>query len=333
MAAVAGILFGSLTACSPYVYNQEITRFGTGVMALAASYQTGRQAVDASVFQQQQAGYLASRTRLHLLDGCLAMDPGGTPPVLPACMVVPPDVTVAPAPSPRQQALIDAAPSFAALQTYADALSAVTNAADSATLTQATQSLTAAVGSLAGAIATVAPATAPAAPVATQASTVFGLLITSYLDSRRYAALRDSVPTADGAIKTLSKTVQAALVAIRAAQLEQLEDDLSTSSAPFLKPAIGKLAPAEYQAQLAGLQAKVTAFNQARSADPVATVAAMVTAHQQLADALKNGKGQVLAVLAAAQGFATAAGQLKAAVDAASAGATPKSATRAAAAG
>ena len=282
-----------LTACSPYVYKDEITNFSSGVTALNSSYQTGHEASDANALQQQQAGYAASRLRLRLLSGCLdsaLIDPS-TP-----CLIVPANATAPPPPTLRQKAIADAAPDFAALKSYADALAAVTNAADDTTLTQATQSLSTAVDSLQGATARLAPSTAAAGTIVTQATSFLGLAITTYLDFRRYAALRDKVPGADNAIQTISKTVRAALQAIKQVQLAALVDDLLVSQAPFLKPSIGGLSQAQYQTQLAAFQAKVTAFNQARAADPAAAVDAMVTAHKQLADALKNGSGQLQAV-------------------------------------
>lgn len=310
-----------LTACSPYVYNQEIAGFGSGVGALNTSYQTGEQSLDALVQQQQQASYVAARTQLHLLVGCGHYDPEGTPPVLPACMVVPVTANAPPPLTSQQTILASAAPTFAALKTYADALTAVTNAADDTTLTQAEQSLGTAAASMAkgmtpapgGSAAAKAapPATTPSASL-TQASTELGWAITSYLDHRRYAALRDAVPAANDAIQgPLSKTVLQALVAIRSVQLDQLNSDMLAAELLLIQPSAGKLSQADYQTKLTALQAKVAAFNAARVVDPTATVAAMTKAHQQLADALKNGTGQDQAILAAVQSFASQANQLK----------------------
>src|ERR1700710_2837128 len=109
---------GAVTACSPYVYNQEIANFSSGVTDIVTSYQAGTQGIDASAAQQRHAADAASRTRLALLPGCTQMDPSGMPPVLPACGLVPFGVTAAPPPTAAQQTLAKAAPAFDALKTY-----------------------------------------------------------------------------------------------------------------------------------------------------------------------------------------------------------------------
>ena len=315
------VLFGvaMLCACSPYVYNQEITGFSSGVDAVVSSYQTGQQAVDAIILQKQQEAVIAARTRLILLPGCDQRDPTGTPPELPDCAVVPFGTTTAPPPTTVQKNLTDAAPAFNALKAYAAALAAVTTAADDTALNQATQSLTTATSGLATAVAKLAPAASPAKSLVSPVGSVIGQAITIFLDQRRYAALRNTVPTVDPAVQTLGMTVEAALLDIRAQQLAQLERDLHSDAEPIeIAASVSKLSPGDYQSKLATLQSKVTAFNQARAADPTATITAMVNAHHQLALALQNDTGQGTPVLTAVESFATAAAQLETAVTTAS---------------
>lgn len=119
-----------LSACSPYVYNQEITGFSTGVDAVVSSYRAGRQALDAIIVQQQQAADATTRTRLRLLPGCIQREPNSVPPKWQDCAVMPFGAGAAPAPTPVQQALKDAAPAFDALKAYAASLAAVTVATD-----------------------------------------------------------------------------------------------------------------------------------------------------------------------------------------------------------
>ena len=93
----------TLSACSPYVYDQEITGFSTGVTAVAASYRSGQQAIDAILAQQRQAAEATARTRLLLLPGCDQSEPSGNPPKLPDCAAVPFGAQAAPAPAAVQR--------------------------------------------------------------------------------------------------------------------------------------------------------------------------------------------------------------------------------------
>jgi hypothetical protein len=331
-----GLLAGVavLSACSPYVYNQEITSFGTGVTAVVSSYQTGVQSVDATLLQQQLAADATARTRLMLLPGCNQMDPNGTPPKLPDCAVVAFGATGAPAPNAVQAALADAAPAFNALKVYATALTAVTNATDAATLKTATQGLTTAASGLAGAAAKVDTSLKPAASLVTAGGGLAGQGVSIYLDQRRYAALKDTVPTMEPFVATLGRTVRAALLEIREQQLLALGPDLRNAALPLETVSVGSMAQSDYQGKLAALETKVAAFNLARAADPTATVTAMVTAHHDLATALQTNAGQGMAVLTSTESFVTAAEGLQTAITAASAAAaTPAPASSKAASG
>jgi hypothetical protein len=318
LAPLLGVVL--LSACSPYVYNQEIIGFSTGVDAVVSSYRAGQQAVDSIVVQQQQAADATARTRLRLLPGCTQRERNGTPPEWQDCAVVPFGAGTAPAQAPVQQALKDAAPAFDALKAYAASLAAVTAAADETALNQATQSLTAAAGDLAKEGARLKPAMAPDHALVVSAGNLISQGLAFYLDQRRLAVLRDAVPKVDPAVQVLGRTAQAALLTIQLQQLRELDRDLLRNSEPLEAATVGQLSEADYQSKRAALEYEVTAFNQARAADPAATVAAMVNAHHRLATALQDDTGK--GVITAVQTFSVAAGQLKAAITAASAATT-----------
>ncbi len=304
----------TLSACSPYVYSQEIAGFGSGVDAVVASYRSGQQAVDAIAVQQRQAAEAAARTRLRLLPGCDQTDPSGTPPRLPDCAVVAFGATTVAAPAALQRNLADAAPAFDALQAYAAALTAVTAAPDGTALNQATQSLITVAGGMAGSIAKLKRKVPPDAPLIAPVGDLIGQAITLLLDQQRLAALRSTVPVVDPYVQVLGQTVRAALADIRAQQVLQLGSALRGDAEPLEVPAVARLSVADYQSKLAVLQARVAAFNQARTADPTATIDAMVNAHHQLALALHANTGQGAAVLRSVQAFVSAAETLKVAI-------------------
>lgn len=51
----------TVSACSPYVYNQDITSFSKGVDTVESSYQTGQQAVGTIIAQRRQAAEATAR--------------------------------------------------------------------------------------------------------------------------------------------------------------------------------------------------------------------------------------------------------------------------------
>ncbi len=314
-AATMTICIAGISACSPYVYNQEILTFGNGVNSAVSSYQTGQQSVATLVLQDQQADYVKANAKLTLEDGCL--DSNALPPSLPGCSIVPlgadPSLLSKRTQSEvaAQAQVTRAAQIFDALKIYAAALTAVTNATDDATLNQASQSLLTAAGTFSTSVAKVVPEAALPNAVIPPATSLIKMGITSYLDRQRYAALRATVPAMNPFVATAGETMRNALLSIRQLQLGHMVYDLTIAKEPFETGAANKLNQPEYQAHLAALQSNVTAFNQARASDPSATVSAMIEAHKQLAAALENDTGQTQAVLTATVNFATAAGQIK----------------------
>lgn len=313
-----GILI-AVSACSPYLYTQEINGFSNGVNAVAASYQAGRESIDAAAAQQRNARLAAGRTRLMLLPGCDRIAPTGTPPRLPECAIVTFGASSVPPPNAVQKALAGAAPAFDALKSYVAALLAVTSANDQTTLNQATQSLTAAAGGMATAVGKLAPQAAPGNAFVGPSGELLGQGIEFYLDQRRLAALRTTVPAADPAVNGLGQVVSAALVDIWQQQLRQLGPAMRRATEQLEVPSVNRLAIADYQAKLSMLEARVAAYTQARAADPTATAKALVAAHHRLAQALMSNTGQDQAVIGAIRAFAVSAGKLKTSFESATA--------------
>lgn len=319
--AAFGILF--LAACSPYSYNQEIASFSNSVDTIALAHQAGKQSIATQIATDQQESWVANRQRLNLLPGCDAVDPRGIPPKLPDCSIVTFGTTAA-QPMSVQVRLANDDPVFVALKAYTQALAAVTNATDADQLAQATQGLTAATSGLANTVAKVAPSMTAESSLVAPVGALLGQGILFYLDSRRHAALRDAVLAVDPSIRVLGQTIEADLYVIRAHQIEYLQRDLHGSLAPF-RDSPGSLSEADYRAKYTALQAKIDVIKQARAVDPKATAAAMVNAHHLLATALKDDTGQTSSTLTELTNFATAAGQVKAAIDTvANAGASAK---------
>jgi hypothetical protein len=329
------LAYGALSACSADTYQAEIAGFGAGVDAVVTSYRSGQQAVDDIVAQQRLAADAAARSRVLLLPGCDQIDPAGQPPYLPDCDAVAAGAQAVSPPTPVQQNVAHAAPAFNALKAYATSVSAVAAAADDAALTRTAQSLAAAADGLAKVLAKPKPAAArkasigptdrliaPTNSLIAPADSLITRGITLYLDQRRLAALRHVVPAADAAVQALGSTLQAALADIRVQTLLQLERGLRSAAEPLEAASVGRLSVADYQSRRRLLQTRIAAFNEARAADPDATVAALVKAHHLLALTLQAGNAPVVAPLTSVQAFVAAAGSLQAALRTATGAAT-----------
>jgi hypothetical protein len=324
-----GILI-SISACSPYLYTQEISGFSTGVNDVVASYQAGRQSIDAAAGQRRDARLAAGRTRLMLLPGCDQTAPAGTPPKLPECAIVTFGASSVPPPNAVQKALAGAASAFDALKSYAAALVAVASANDAAALNQAAARVTTATGDMAAAVGRLAPRAAPADAFVGPSGELLGQGIEFYLDQRRLAALRSTVLAADPAVNGLGQVVSAALLDIWQQQLRQLGPAMRRAAEPFEVLSVNKLTIADYQDKLSMLETRVAAYTQARAVNPTATARALVAAHHRLAQALMSNPGQDQTVLAAVRAFAASAGKLKTAFESASTSAAPPKAPAAA---
>jgi len=309
----------AVSACSPYVYSQDISEFGNGVNAVSASYQAGLQSVDAIAAQQRDLRFAADRTRLILLPGCDQIGPTGKPPRLPDCAIVTFGASSPPPPNAVQKALTGAASAFDALKSYAAALTALTAANDETALSQAAQTLTSAAAGLATAVTKAAPQAAFAKSFVGPAGGLLGQGIEAYLDQRRLAVLRNTVPAADPVVNDLGQVVAAALLDIRQQQLRQLGPAMREAAEPLEMPSVQQLSAADYRTKLSALEVWVAAYTQARAVDPAAAAEAMIAAHHQLAQALMSNDDQNQAVLAAVDTFAASATQLKAAFQSVSA--------------
>ena len=304
-----------LSACSPYIYNQEITSFSSGINSTVSSYQAGQKLVAALVLQDQEADYVKARARLTLENGCL--DPTASPTALPGCSVTP----LPGAPSPlterttkelaAQAQVAKAAQTFDSLKTYAAALLAVINATDDTSLKQASQNLGTSVGTFSTAVAKVVPEAVLLDTMVSSATNLIDMGVTTYLEEQKFMTLQATVPDMDAPVTAAGKVMEDALLSIRQVQLAHMAEGLKTAKEPFETGDAGTLNEAEYKTRLAALLSQVTAFNQARASNPATTISAMLKAHKQLVTALLNHTGKSEAVMTAARNFATAAEQLR----------------------
>jgi hypothetical protein len=122
-----------LSACSPYVYKDEVRGFATGVDNLTAAYAASTAAVNDLTRSAQRDLWVSRRASLAMTIGC-------TPAASGPCAVHEVGQQV-PAPTQTQTAAADAAVVFTALKDYASALAMIVNAEDRDALDKATGEL------------------------------------------------------------------------------------------------------------------------------------------------------------------------------------------------
>ena len=287
----------TLSACSPYVYQDEVRGFKEGVDSLNAAYTESAAAVNNATRSSVRGQWIATRARLFFSEGCVVE---GTTPV--PCAVrevgqpVPPD-------SAAQTGAKEAAPVLSALKDYAAALEMIVDANDRAALDKATGELKAQVIG----IAERADATNPgAAPVAARAGAITGLfnqIAASKLDKRRYQALRAGVVSADKDIAVLAPVAGDTLKLLRAERV-RLDRDEALEMAKGFRPALSE---EEYRSRLLAFDTKVDEMHALIGGNPRAAVDQMVKAHEKLRAALEDPTTQIAEVSQAVGAFVTEA--------------------------
>jgi hypothetical protein len=192
-----------------------------------------------------------------------------------------------------------AAPALDALQDYAKAIAAITNAADQAALASAQAALGNAIGGAAKAAKLGGNGPAEANAAAQLVIAAGGL----WLEDRRYRALRAGVLGAEAPVATLAGMLGREMTALRATRMRQLY-----AAVLLLDARLGPgLPPPAYATRLALLQGKLGALNEVRRSDPAEAAGKLAAAHAALATALRDDSRQVGPVLESVNAFLKAA--------------------------
>lgn len=298
------------TGCSPYVYSQEVTSFSKGTAAIVTDYTSSKTAFDDLVTELKYQDYTHEKTRLTALSGCdsIVRVQDNFPP----CDVVEFGNTKLDDLTPLQIEVNKAKPAIDALSNYVSNLVALTTATDDTTLSAAETKLNTSVATL-----TIDIGKANTDFTKTQAAEVNGVVnifvqaAQTYLNYHRLTVLKQNVPAADAVIDQLGKAILEALLDVRAHRMQELQKEIRQAAIPLeTAETVHKLKETEYRSDLNLLTSKIALFNQIRAADPKSSIQSMITAHHQLATALKNDDGQSTAVLSAIDMFLKATAQL-----------------------
>lgn len=310
--------------CSPYVYGPEIARFAQATTRLNEAVVDVRaesaRTATTRTWQEVRPGIAAGSVTVRLHPTC---GPGGAPdsavPALPAgerCVILvarrgPGGVWTEQvfATDPNAIHYARALAVVQALDGYAAALKALSNAEDRKALDAATAQFC----TSAGALATIAGV---AGPVFGAACGLVGQTIGISLDYARYRRLREGVETAQvrvipGFATIVAETLERAQNNRRGLLREETRQNVVS-----LRPAAAAwpTAPAAYDERTAALAAAATSLGAIQASNPRAVAEAMAAAHAALAAALADDSRQIEPLTNAVSKFAGEVEKLRAAI-------------------
>ena len=318
---------GVQSACSPYLFADNVQTFSTKMGSIDASYRENAQKIvaerhlanrtlwvhdkpklvtspgcDFDTTNPVPCDLMAEGAALPLVNGVSRADP--TAPGPDVCQAAT-DLPTLPTPDGGKRAAhLERADLLKALDNYTAALAAITNAQDRADFDNATAKASAAVGELAG----------PYASVAKPSSSAVLWLVGQDLDYRRLHELQNATQQACEPIHVLTDALGVALEEQRDARLRGLFVLLvrKTQAVNRARTAPG-VTDQTYAAALDDAQATANAFQMVRATDPHATALALRNAHDKLVVAVRNNNGEFTALVASLENFDQNANDLAAA--------------------
>jgi hypothetical protein len=193
-----------------------------------------------------------------------------------------------------------------ALADYAAALDAVTRAEDREAFNNAAATLEQSVDGLAKRVAPGAPPVGPLVGL-------FGFVTGTYLDQRRFVALRSAVDEADPLLPVVAQPIAVAFDEMTKAQRRDLLDEGNEVAARLDRKAGVPPTDQVYAANLRELERIALASETLAVSQPQAALESMITAHGELRRALDEGRGQDKVVIKAINEFVTKAKAVQAA--------------------
>jgi hypothetical protein len=314
------ILLVGATSCSPYSFPKEVTAISTSVGQLSDGFTSGYAQLAADRAAQIQLDLTGSRAEAVMASSCLSIPSKGSQD-LPPCTLFRKGSTP-PALSAVEQKRGETTAMLADLKDYANALAAVSNAADR-TAFNAVAQLSGSVGALATAAGPASGGLSAAAPAVVN---IFGWLVGTALDQQRFDALKAGVtaastPLANGEIPInhVATLAGSGLFALSLARRAVLVPEANVLMAR-LGPA---LSATEYKQALSDAQAVVAVLDGLRLTDPTAAATGLVKAHEALVKAVNDPTRYYPSLLKAVSDFSDQAAALQKAL---AAPATAKSA-------
>jgi hypothetical protein len=318
------LLLGA-TACSPYSFSSEIASMSNGVDKMAESFSSGYGGLANDLATASQVEMATKRQRVLPARACTdevdalrsdtqvcALHMQGTP---------------APALTDVELQRTQTMDSVQVLKKYANALAAVTNAADRT-------AYDAAVGQLSGAVGTLTAAASPALPVgmiAPAAINAMGWVFGMALDQQRYDSLRTAVnrvgkplpdqanPNPSSPIREVTGTLGEGLSLLTNARIKALRREVGLLLVRLNDRPSGDDI---YRKQLAEAWSVAATIEALRRSDPRRAVADLAVAHDKLVEAVNDSGRSYASLLKAVGEFGEKISAVHAAMTAASSSST-----------
>jgi hypothetical protein len=282
-----------LSACSPYVYQDEVRGFATGVDNLNAAYMESLAAANVATRSKLHAGWTARRAKLAPSPGCDDLSEAAPCRVQEGATAVSPSPIMAEAPK--------GAVLLRAIKDYASALASIVNAEDRAALDRATGELKNTLIGLAEQVDARQPGRAPIAARTGAIAGLFGQIAATGLDQRRFEALRAGVTTADQDLAILADAVAKGLGALAQERFTLTHKEASDMQTGFA--ASPTVSEGDYLARVAAFEEKVAELQGLKDGNPRAATDQMVKAHAALRTALEDPSTQFTEVTRAVRAF------------------------------
>jgi hypothetical protein len=346
-AAVAAAVFacGVQSACSPYVFSDNVQNLSAKMGSIDASYQDNAQKIVAERHLGNRTLWIHEKPVLLTGPGCdldaansvpcdliakgaplptvhTAAKPEPIAPTANVCETIT-DLPAAPtpsAPTPSEPTTgsdkhpppLQRADLLRALDNYTAALAAITKAQDRADFDNAAAKVSAAVGALAQSAP--GPYGAAAAPVAKASTNAVLWLVGQDLDYRRLHELQNATGVACEPMHVLADALGVVLEEQRDARLRGLFVLLVRKTQALNRArAAPRVTDQAYGAAIDDAEAAADAFQTVRATNPHATARALSDAHDELVMAVRNNDGEFTALVAGLQTFTQRANDLAAA--------------------
>jgi hypothetical protein len=303
----------ALAACSPYDFSKEV---GTGVDQLSSGFTSGYTALAADRAALVQLDLTSTRAKVVTATSCLAIPSKSSRNESPCALYR--SGGIPPAPSEIEQKRDKTMAYLTVLKNYAQALVAVTNAADRAAYNATVAQLASAVGTIAK---DAGPQGAAASTVAPAAVNLIGWIVGTALDQQRFDSLKAGVIAVSTPLPDKENTIPidyvatvagAGLFTLALAQREVLKKEIDILTNP-LGPS---LTDAGYQQRLSNAQAVVAVLDGLRQTDPAAAAEGLIEAHKALVAAVNDPNQNYATLVEAVRDFADQAAALRTALTA-----------------
>lgn len=291
--------------CSPYSFSKETAAISDGVNKMSDAFSTGYDSLASDRANRVQTTILDSRQRVLVAPICKSSDATNDGTNMCALYVG----KDAPQLSDAEQTQAATLKAVKRLKDYANALAAVTNAADRTAYDAAVAQLSGAVGTITTPLDAVEPGFSTLAPAAVN---VVGWLFGTALDQQRYASLKRAITTVglpvaddknkdpDSPIRIVTRALGKGLRMLKIARLEVLQNELYDLTRGLNERSWSDDA---YRSRLTDSQTTLATIVALRRSDPTGVASDLADAHDKLVLAVSDPTNNYTALIKALGDF------------------------------